>query len=112
MARVGYLLAHRYTWDGDWVAPQAMGIPMAIKPGPHFANITCYPQEKKYVLHTRMSGQVKRFIDDIWACDREPPGEDVYQMKYKRTSTDTKDVTFIRNQVEVSTSICITLSGI
>ena len=56
---------------------------MGIKPGPHFANITCYPKEKKYGLHTRVPGLIKRFIDDISAYIREPPGEDVYQMKHK-----------------------------
>ena len=83
------------------MARQAMGIPMGIKAGPHFANITCYPGKKKYTLHTRVPGLIKRFIDDIWACGMEPRGEDVYQMKYKRTSTDTKKVTFIGIQVEV-----------
>ena len=100
MTRVGYLLAHCFTHDGNQVARQAMGVPMGIKPSPHFSNITCYPKEKKYALHTRALGLIKRLSDDSWVCSRELLGEEVYRMKYKWSSAEPKKVTFRGVEVE------------
>ena len=56
--------ALHYEWRAG--ARHIKGLPVRLARAPQLATLPCYPIEKKYVLETKPTGLVIRFIDDFW----------------------------------------------
>ena len=85
------LINAAYTMNGGLVRRQIKGLPMGLACAPQLATLSCYPIEKKYVLETKPTGVITRFIDDFWTDMSPPPASD-HGMEYKKTSEKPKQV--------------------
>ena len=90
-----FLVENNYISNGNVIRWQQRGIPMGLAVSPQLANLYCYTVERNFVLRQGSTDEAGfRWIDDILAFGAIP-SEEEYGMKYKQTSTDPREVTFV-----------------
>ena len=82
-----FLIHNNFTFNGNKVRRQIMGMPMGMPAAPQIANLACYPVEKAhaYTLGRGMSAAVCRYIDDIYSAGVPLPPQEAYGMSYAKT---------------------------
>ena len=83
--------------NGGLVRRQIKGIACA----PQLATLSFYPIKKKYVLETKPTAVIIRFIDDFWTCDMSPPPASDYGMEHKKTSENPKQAVYLGIKIDV-----------